>query len=257
MADVLAFARGQLAGMFFLGQLFALLIILETVLPTVGPKPSLRSRTKSLLFWAIWVSVGGALMTGLSPILARIQPHPMFPTYRFGLIGGSLLALYAGDFFYYWFHRAQHTFPILWRFHAVHHSVREMSGVTAYHHISEPVLKAVLYGLPLAFFTNDAFGIPLVGALLQFHGHYLHSNTVIHFGPLRALVQDNRFHRIHHSLQPEHYDKNFGVFTPIWDVLFRTAVFPVPGEWPPTGIEGVAEPKNLMEFMSARPSGRR
>ena len=40
------------------------------------------------------------------------------------------------------------------------------------------------------------------------------------------MIADNRFHRIHHSIQPQHFDKNFGAGTSLWDQLFGTAYFP-------------------------------
>ena len=45
--------------------------------------------------------------------------------------------------------------------------------------------------------------------------------------------------RIHHSIEPEHRDKNFAVWFPIYDVLFGTAHRPKPGEFPETGVAGV------------------
>jgi sterol desaturase/sphingolipid hydroxylase (fatty acid hydroxylase superfamily) len=154
-----------------------------------------------------------------------------------------------GDFFYYWCHRAQHRF--LWRFHAVHHSVRELSGVAAYHHITEEAMKVVLYALPIGFFIDDPLGIPILGVILGVQGHYLHSITRLNLGPLGRVIQDNRFHRIHHSIQPEHYDKNFGVFTTLWDVLFGTAWLPAPGEWPDTGVADMPEPRTVSDFYFA------
>ncbi|MER8501687.1 sterol desaturase family protein [Mesorhizobium sp. M0195] len=48
----------------------------------------------------------------------------------FAVISGVLVAI-AGDFFYYWIHRAQHAVPFLWRMHATHHSIRELTAWTA------------------------------------------------------------------------------------------------------------------------------
>lgn len=38
-----------------------------------------------------------------------------------------LAAAFVSDLFYYWFHRAQHAFRLLWRLHAVHHSIEELN----------------------------------------------------------------------------------------------------------------------------------
>jgi sterol desaturase/sphingolipid hydroxylase (fatty acid hydroxylase superfamily) len=45
-------------------------------------------------------------------------------------------------------------------------------------------------------------------------------------------------HRIHHSLEPQHFDKNFAFVFPLWDVLFGTYCPPKRNEFPATGVEG-------------------
>jgi sterol desaturase/sphingolipid hydroxylase (fatty acid hydroxylase superfamily) len=91
----------------------------------------------------------------------------------------------------------------------------------------------------------------LFTSILAMQGLFLHSCTRVSLGPLRYVIADNRFHRIHHSIQSEHYDRNFGSFTVFWDLIFRTAYMPKPGEWPETGVVGVEEPKRLSEFFLA------
>ncbi len=225
----------------------------ETLLPRDEQRISLRSRLKTLLFWLVyipcimistqlfwlvWTPLG---VKPLIPSLAAGLPRPL------GAFLGAIAAAYVGDFFYYWCHRAQHRW--LWRFHAVHHSVREMSGAAAYHHVSEGFIKLALYTAPLAFFTQDPFAMPVLGWLLALQGYYLHSPTKLHFGPLGRFFADNRFHRIHHSIEPEHFDKNFGVFTTLWDGVFGTAYFPTADEWPETGLADFPEPANVREYL--------
>ena len=95
--------------------------------------------------------------------------------------------------------------------------------------------------------VKTAFAIEL---LVSLQGYYLHSPVRLHLGPvLRRVIADNRFHRIHHSVQPEHFDKNFGAGTSIWDQLFGTAYFPAKGEWPETGIPGRPEASTLGDYL--------
>jgi sterol desaturase/sphingolipid hydroxylase (fatty acid hydroxylase superfamily) len=63
------------------------------------------------------------------------------------------------------------------------------------------------------------------------------------------VATDNRYHRIHHSPEPHHKDKNFAAFSSVWDLLFRTAYFPRPNEWPDTGLSDIGEPQRLSEFL--------
>ena len=83
----------------------------------------------------------------------------------------------------------------------------------------------------------DGPGTPIaVAFVLQLLTYYIHSPIDVHFGPLRKVLVDNRFHRIHHSLEPRHFDKNFGVCFTIWDRWFGTAYDPAPNEWPQVGL---------------------
>ena len=47
-----------------------------------------------------------------------------------------------------------------------------------------------------------------------------------------------QYHRVHHSAHAEHFNKNFGAFTPLWDILFGSAYFVSADTYPSTGIEG-------------------
>ncbi len=61
-------------------------------------------------------------------------------------------------------------------------------------------------------------------------------------GPLKYILVTPQSHRVHHSDQPEHIDKNFGNFLSIWDFIFGTQVrdFEV---YPATGVHDKAVPR--------------
>ncbi len=142
------------------------------------------------------------------------------------ILSGVLVAI-AGDFFYYWMHRAQHAVPFLWRMHASHHSIRELTAWNCTHYLSEPIVYAVFVALPLALIHFESGIVPVVAmTLISFQIHLVHSSTRINLGHLRYIIGDNKFHRIHHSSDPRHRHRNYGVFTTIWDTIFRTAYWP-------------------------------
>jgi sterol desaturase/sphingolipid hydroxylase (fatty acid hydroxylase superfamily) len=234
----------------------AIFYLVEVIWPRNGGAVSVRSRFKALGFWFVYIpavmlttQLVGSLWAplGVKPLLPRIAPS-WWPGPASAVVS-AVAAAFVGDFVYYWCHRLQHRF--FWRFHAVHHSVREMSGVSAFHHISEPLFRFALYTAPLAFFTQDPFALPVLGWLVALQGYYEHSQTRLNFGPLGRYLVDNRFHRIHHSIEPEHYDKNFGVIVTLWDSLFGTACFPAANEWPDTGVADFPEPANLRDYLLA------
>ncbi|MGZ8396913.1 MAG: sterol desaturase family protein [Rhodoplanes sp.] len=57
-------------------------------------------------------------------------------------------------------------------------------------------------------------------------------------GPLTAVFGGPQYHRIHHSIERAHWNKNYAAFFPVWDQVFGTQHRPGPQEWPKTGIEG-------------------
>ncbi|CDX36062.1 Putative fatty acid hydroxylase putative membrane protein (fragment) [Mesorhizobium sp. SOD10] len=165
------------------------------------------------------------------------------------VLSGVLVAI-AGDFFYYWMHRAQHAVPFLWRLHATHHSIRELTAWNCNHHISEPLVYAALVALPLALIHFESGVVPIVAmTLITFQAHLSHSSTRINLGPLRYIIGDNKFHRIHHSMEAHHRHRNYGFFTTLWDTVFLTAYWPKKNEWPEVGMRNQPEPLTVRDYI--------
>jgi sterol desaturase/sphingolipid hydroxylase (fatty acid hydroxylase superfamily) len=134
-----------------------------------------------------------------------------------------LLPVMIFDAFYYWVHRAQHEFPVLWRFHQVHHAIVDMNCINSYSHISEELLF-VFYGIipPALLFKIDAPQVFMLSAFIAVWVRYIHSDTAINFGRLNVIFADNVHHRLHHSSDERHFNKNYAAFLPIWDQIFGT-----------------------------------
>ena len=236
----------------------ALIILsLMTAIELLWPRErqSIGGRLAGVAFWLVYIPLTAVAATGFGALWQAIGVRPLLvvrPDLTWSgpaaIIAAPVLGAIIYDFFFYWFHRAQHRW--FWRFHAVHHSIRELNAVNSYHHISEPVFQAIGIALPASLFACDTgTTVPLMAVLLHLHASYIHSPTRLHFGPLRALICDNRFHRLHHSLEERHFDRNFGAFTTLWDQLFGTACFPETGEWPATGIAGVDQPASIAAWV--------
>jgi len=80
----------------------------------------------------------------------------------------------------------------------------------------------------------------------------LHLNTRASFSWLLPLVATPNTHRIHHSDRPEHRDKNFAAYCPLWDILFGTYCPPVPGDHPATGLTS-GERETSVTYAAVRP----
>jgi sterol desaturase/sphingolipid hydroxylase (fatty acid hydroxylase superfamily) len=219
-------------------------------------RQSIRSRVNGVAFWALSIPLSAVVLVVFTAIWARLGIRPLFtlPSPEHLWWAGPIAGLAAivttavvHDFFFYWYHRAQHRW--LWRFHAVHHSIRDLNAVNSYHHASEAIVSLVLNTIPVSLLVADpSSALPFVALALWLHVVWIHSPTRAHLGPLRVVLADNRFHRIHHSLEERHFDRNFGAFTTLWDRLFGTAHFPERDEWPDVGLKDVREPAGVREW---------
>lgn len=133
--------------------------------------------------------------------------------------------LLVADFTGYWVHRARHHFKFLWAFHTTHHAQTDLTFATytRVHPVEE--FTGLFVGLFLALLLGIS---PITGMFiwlaLDFFGETSHSRISWTFGPLRWILVTPRFHRFHHSMDPAHHDRNFGVLFSFWDRLFGTAV---------------------------------
>jgi len=139
--------------------------------------------------------------------------------------------LLVADFTQYWVHRAFHHVPMLWRFHAVHHSATEMDWLAGsrLHLVDIAVTRGLTY-VPI-YLLGFAEG-PLLAYLVVVSAQatFIHANVRFDFGVLRWVVATPQFHHWHHAAEPQAIDKNFAVHVPLLDVIFGTAY--LPGRWP-------------------------
>lgn len=157
-----------------------------------------------------------------------------------------VLVILAVDFTNYWVHRAFHAVPWLWRFHAVHHSAREMDWLAGSRQHLGDVLITRAAGFTAVFVLGFA-DIAIYGyiLLISFHAVFIHANVRVDFGRLGWLLTSPRFHHWHHADDPDAIDKNFAVLLPLWDVLFGTALWR--REWPTSyGLAGETMPETYV-----------
>jgi sterol desaturase/sphingolipid hydroxylase (fatty acid hydroxylase superfamily) len=131
----------------------------------------------------------------------------------------------------YWTHRAFHKWPALWRFHAIHHSPREMDWLAGSRmHLVDALANRIAGYLPV-YVLGFAEGPFLVYvSWLSFQAVFIHANVRWRFPGLRWLFATPEFHHWHHARDLEGRDKNFAVLCPMWDVIFGTAH--QPPHWP-------------------------
>ena len=139
----------------------------------------------------------------------------------------------------YWGHRWSHEIPLLWRFHAIHHSPEEIDWLVSTHAHPVDLAFTRLCGLIpmylLGFaqpFGNRLDPVPAVVILAgTFWGFFIHANVTWRFGWLEWLISSPGFHHWHHANDgPEYLDKNFAAMLPWVDRIFGTLY--LPRKWP-------------------------
>lgn len=212
---------------------------------------SLRSRIRGFVFTAINAAAGVLFLALLIQLWEKLGIRPILKLPVRGWTGDAvsiLMLVLLNDFVTYWNHRFQHRF--LWPIHSVHHSQTELHAANEYAHFTERGFRFLVFGIPLSLigfeFALAPYVITVVSGVLE---RYIHSPTTAHFGPLRWIFVDNRFHRIHHSLEPKHFEKNFGILFSFWDRIFGTAWEPSAGEWPSTGVAGLPPPNSIADYL--------
>ena len=158
------------------------------------------------------------------------------------------------DFVQWNIHRMLHRVPWMWKFHKVHHSVKEMGFAAQFrfHFLETIVYKSIQY-IPLAMI---GFGIEqffVVHMFSVFVGHLNHANLDWSYGKLGYVFNNPRMHIWHHAkaLPAEHpYGMNFGLTFECWDYLFRTAYVPKSGRDIELGFEDDANfPNTFLKQM--------
>lgn len=233
--------RAVLAGLQPRWPVLAVAMALEVMRP--GKKLHWPTVIGNIIYIPVGLTLG---MTVRGTALHTLQGHvpqdlPHFrqwahtPARQIGL---WLLYLACFDFLYYWLHRAQHQVPWLWRYHMVHHSdVNVCAASVGRHHWLEEGFRFFIITGPLIALMGGAKDAPAwVLAFIVLNGILMHWNVALRFGPLERCIITPAYHRIHHSIEGRHYDRNFGVFTQLWDHVFGTRYVPRPGEYPETGI---------------------
>jgi sterol desaturase/sphingolipid hydroxylase (fatty acid hydroxylase superfamily) len=130
------------------------------------------------------------------------------------------------DFYIYWWHRASHEIPFLWRFHRMHHSDAKMDVSTALRFHPGEVLMSGFARLPIFILIGaEAWQLLVYESVFQSVVLFHHSNVRVprwlDYG-LLAITVTPAMHRVHHSREHVETDSNYGSVFPYWDMLFRT-----------------------------------
>ena len=143
------------------------------------------------------------LMTSIGlpskPALFSFSSYPMWAQF--------LIFFLISDFVQWLVHNTLHRVPLLWRFHRLHHSVREM-GFAAHlrYHFMENVVytpaKYIFLSYLLGFRLENAFWLYTATTLI---GHLNHANVGWDYGWLKYIFNNPKMHIWHHAREPSRF----------------------------------------------------
>jgi sterol desaturase/sphingolipid hydroxylase (fatty acid hydroxylase superfamily) len=251
---------------------FLTLLLLETVWPLRRPK---RRKTPRLLVNALITGLSfGVGFAVLRPV-ALLGVSTWTEAHNFGLLPWSGLPFWVQfalgflwmDLSFYWWHRANHVYPLLWRFHNAHHIDPDMDVSTAFRfHFVETfystgfrILQVGLAGIvPFIYLVYEL----IFNLATMFH----HSNLHLPLGFerwLNKIIVTPRMHGLHHSAVGPETNANYSVIFRWWDYLHQSLRLNVPTKEVVIGVPGYLLPPDnsvlhliTMPFTKQRPYWR-
>lgn len=230
----------------------AVLWVLERLKPAIAD-PGLNGRLHNIKVFMI-VLLGLLILPFLAnwitpnlPTISLIEA--LLPNWKregwIGAITATLVYALVWDTFQYWVHRLQHTTPLLWNFHRVHHSDNAMNASTSFRQSFGSVMLGYFFVHIPTFIVCGGDLLPYIGSVVLFSGWgYLnHANLRVPFGRLSWLLSGPQLHRLHHGQTKDYHDCNYAAFFPFLDFIFGTLRLPQQNEWPETGILNDTSPK--------------
>ncbi|MBK7972970.1 MAG: sterol desaturase family protein [Deltaproteobacteria bacterium] len=206
-------------------------VFLETLFPLRPAQPMLRAEwSTDLGYFAVNHLLIGVVLVVVNEGVHRLFDWAMVPAVGEWVRARPLavelaMAVLAADLVQYAVHRLYHRVPLLWRFHAIHHSARTLDWLAGSRlHVLETVVTriAVLGALYLLGFSRPAMDLYIV--IVGFQAVLIHSNVRWPWGWLRYVLVTPDFHHWHHGSERAAIDRNFAAHLAFLDHLFGTAV---------------------------------
>jgi len=231
--------------------IFVALLLVESRFPLRLSKSSKQKR-----FLTNFAVSGLAIATGafvVKPVALTVLSWSSESAY--GLLGRVplpltvkfILAFLLMDVTFYYWHRLNHSIPLLWRFHNVHHVDPDLDVSTSFRfHFAE-----VLYSSAFRALQVSVIGVPLVIYLVyelvfQCATIFHHSNVRLPLGVERGLNKifvTPRMHGIHHSTMKDETNSNYSVIFRWWDLLHGTLTLNVKQTDVVIGVPAYLEPQ--------------
>lgn len=126
------------------------------------------------------------------------------------------------DLGYYAYHRASHRINALWAMHVVHHQSEEYNLTTALRQSWFTALVSWVFYAPMAVLGFPPIVFVLCLTANTLYQYWIHVRGIRTLGWLEHVLNTPSHHRVHHGIDPEYIDKNYGGVLIVWDRMFGT-----------------------------------
>ena len=171
--------------------------------------------------------------------------------YQLPLTLSVVLVVVTMDFIIYLQHVLVHAVPALWRLHRVHHADLDYDVTTgARFHPIEIILSMLIKFATIVVLGPPVVAVVIFEVVLNAMAMFNHGNVRLPLGldrVLRFLVVTPDMHRVHHSVEDNEANSNFGFNLSIWDRIFGTYIAQPRGghEGMTIGIHKYREPRQV------------
>ena len=132
-----------------------------------------------------------------------------------------VVAFVVQDFTGYWMHRLNHRVNVFWNRHIIHHSSEEFNLSCALRQsISETVHFGAILMIPAAILGVPANIFSVLAPIHLFMQFWYHTRLIDTMGWLEKIIVTPSHHRVHHAINSQYIDKNYGQILIIWDKMF-------------------------------------
>jgi len=173
----------------------------------------------------------------------------LFNHFDLPIVAALIISLVAMDLVIYLQHVMVHAVPALWRLHRVHHADPDYDVTTgARFHPIEIILSMLIKFATIIVLGAPVLAVVIFEVMLNATAMFNHGNIRLPARldrVLRWLVVTPDMHRVHHSVEDDEANSNFGFNLPWWDRLFGTY-----RDQPRTGHQGMTI--GIHRFRSAR-----
>ena len=130
----------------------------------------------------------------------------------------------AGDFKNYVRHFAFHKSKTLWELHQFHHSATHFNVLTRQRvHFLDPEISRFFDVMVFVLLGSPIYSYLAVRIFKEAHQLMIHSSFTSDWGFIgKYILVSPAAHRLHHSTEERHYNKNMGNTFIFWDRIFGT-----------------------------------